>query len=76
MKLQVVIAFTLLLAACQALAPVDSPINSCRLIESATQSGGMFPGDMQEYSQCEYLCPNGQTKTHTQFGSCSPFIGP
>ena len=69
------IIFTVvLIVACQALAPVDAPINSCHLIESAKQSGGMLPGDMQEFNQCDYHCPNGQTKTRTQFGYCAPFI--
>jgi uncharacterized lipoprotein len=62
------------LSACNALAPVERPLNSCSLTDSAKQSGGVLPNDVKEFNQCSYSCPNGQTKTNTQFGACAIFI--
>lgn len=62
------------LSACHPLAPVEQPLNSCSLTDSAKQSGGILPSDVQEFNQCSYSCPNGQTKTNTQFGACAIFI--
>ena len=76
MKYLPIIFVSFILSACEALAPVPAPINSCRLVDSAKQSGGMMPKNMEEFNQCEYLCPNGQTVTRTEFGACSRYVGP
>jgi hypothetical protein len=74
--LRLVSVFILLTqSACQYLAPVDAPINSCHLVNSSPQSGGLMPQEIEEFSQCEYRCPDGQIKLRTQFGQCAAFIG-
>jgi len=34
-----------------------------------------MPQEIEEFSQCEYHCPDGQIKLRTQFGQCAAFIG-
>lgn len=59
---------------CHFFAPVEAPINSCRLVSSDKQSGGMLPGTDEEFNQCKYRCPNGTTRHRTRFGSCPVFL--
>ena len=69
-----IVPIVIITSACQSLAPIEQPINSCSLVSSAKQSGGLMPNDVQEFNQCTYRCPNGQTKTNTQFAACAMFI--